>query len=284
MSLFNNYEASNDADIIKLSTKLNDLPNVNITVAAELMKNQQLASPLDPTGNIEIAQDDQGWPMIFTIGTDRKFYLVKQDSAVAGGYSIINLGDSLGDGLEATAFSMTQDNKGKISINLAMAKKDGSETIVFSASQLANSFEDTDWTKFSSFARKIDGVAVAFKVELMLMSAGDDGKVPVSMIAGNLKGFKYYYLLNSAGKALKYEFPEDVKQHPEALKDISIGYAFGQTGIYFIYDIGKTQTLACTTLADAELGSLSYDYSPGNVKIPQQFRNLTYNCISTPTG
>lgn len=281
---FNNIQASNDADIIKLSTNRNDLPNVNITIASELMKNHQLASPLDPTGNIEVVQDNQGWPMIFTIGTDSKFYLMKQDSLVTGGYSVINLSDGMGDGLEATTFSITQDNKGRISINLAMTEKNGSETTVFSAAQLSNSFEETDWEKFPTLARKVDGVNAAFKVERMLMSAGDDGKAPVSIIAGSLNGFKYYYLLNSTGKAVKYEFPEDVKQHPDALKDMAIGYAFGQTGIYFIYDIGKTQTLACTTLADAELGSLSYDYSPGNIKIPQQFRNLVYNCISTPTG
>jgi hypothetical protein len=284
MNSLNKNEVLNGADVIKLPAKGKAFSEANITVAAELMKNHQLASPLDPTGNIEIAQDDQGWPMIFTIGTDQKFYLMKQDSVTAGGYQVITLSDSLGTGLKAVAFSMTQDNKGSISVNLAMEKQDGSGTTVFSAPQLSNNFEETNWANFSSIAHKTEGINTQFKVERMLMSAGDDGKPPVSIVAGNLKGFKYYYLLDGKGKASKYEFPEDIQQHPDALKDISIGYAFGQTGIFYIYNIGDTQTLACTTIAEAQQGSLSYDYSPGNPKIPQPFRNLSINCISTPTG
>jgi hypothetical protein len=284
MFSLNNNAVSADADIIDLSAKGRDFSKATLTVAAELMKNQQHASPLDPSGDIEVAQDSNGWPMIFTIGTDKKFYLVRLDSQAAGGYTIINLSDDLAGGREAVAFGMTQDNKGKISITLALAKKAGGDTLVFTASCISNNTAETDWTKFASFARSVSGIDPAFAVERMLMSSGDNGQAPVSIIAGNLKGYKYYYLLDGNGKAGKYEFPEDVKRHPDALKDISIGYAFGQTGIFFIYDIGETQTLACTTIADAELGSLSYDYSPGNVKIPEQFRKLRYNCISTPTG
>ncbi|QKJ30678.1 hypothetical protein HQ865_13245 [Mucilaginibacter mali] len=284
MFSLNNNAVLNDADVIKLSAQGKAFSDVNVTVAAELMKNQQQTSPLDPTGNIEVGQDNKGWPMIFTIGTDKKFYLMKLDSSVAGGYSMINLSDSLGAGMEAIAFAMTQDNKGKISITLAMAKKGGGDTILYAASRLSNNYAETDWANFSSLARKVEGANPAFKVEQMLMSITDDGKAPVSVIAGNLKGYKYYYLLDGTGTAVKYEFPEDVKKHPDSLKDIAIGYAFGQTGIFFIYDIGETQTLACTTLADPGLGSLSYDYSPGNDDIPEPFRYLTYNCITTPTG
>lgn len=284
MFSLNNNQVLNDTDVINLAAKGKAFSNVDVTVVAELMKNQQHTSPLDPTGNIEVGQDNQGWPMIFTIGTDKKFYLMKLDSSVAGGYSIINLSDGLGDDLEAVTFAMTQDSKGKISITLAMAKKSGGDTVVYAASRLSNNFAETDWANFSTLSRKIEGVNTAFKVEQALMSISDDGKAPVSIVAGNLKGYKYYYLLDGLGSARKYEFPEDVKQHPDSLKDISIGYAFGQTGIFFIYDIGESQTLACTTLADASLGSLSYDYSPGNANIPEPFRHLTYNCISTPTG
>jgi hypothetical protein len=284
MFSMNNNEVLNDTDVIKLAANGKAFSNTEVTVVAELMKNQQHTSPLDPTGNIEVGQDDQGWPMIFTIGTDKKFYLMKLDSSVQGGYAIINLSDSLGADLDAVTFAMTQDSKGKISISLAMAKKSGGDTVIFTASRLSNNFAETDWANFSSLSRKIEGVEVAFKVEQMLMSISDDGKAPVSIAAGNLKGYKYYYLLDGSAGARKYEFPEDVKQHPDSLKDIAIGYAFGQTGIFFIYDIGESQTLACTTLADAGLGSLSYDYSPGNAKIPEPFRHLTYNCISTPTG
>lgn len=284
MFSMNNNEVLNDTDVIKLAANGKAFSNTEVTVVAELMKNQQHTSPLDPTGNIEVGQDDQGWPMIFTIGTDKKFYLMKLDSSVQGGYAIINLSDSLGTDLDAVTFAMTQDSKGKISISLAMAKKSGGDTVIFTASRLSNNFTETNWSNFSSVCHKINGVDAAFKVEQMLMNISDDGKAPVSIVAGNLKGYKYYYLLDGSAGARKYEFPEDVKQHPDSLKDIAIGYAFGQTGIFFIYDIGESQTLACTTIADASLGSLSYDYSPGNTKIPEPFRHLTYNCISTPTG
>ncbi len=283
LSLDNNEERNN-TDVIKLAANGKAFSNTNITVVAELMKNQQHTSPLNPIGHIEVGQDDQGWPMIFTIGTDKKFYLMKPDSSAQGGYGIINISDGLGIDLEVVTFAMTQDNKGEIAIALAMVKKSGGDTVIFTASRLSNNFAKTDWANFSSISRKIEGIDTAFKVEQILTSISDGGKTPVSIVAGNLKGNKYYYLLDGSARAIKYEFPEDVKQHPDSLKDVSVGYAFGQTGIFFIYNTGGSQTLACTTIAEAHVGSLSFDYSPGNYHLPEKFRHLTYNCITTPTG
>ena len=280
----NNNEVWNNTDVVKLAANGKAFSNTNITVVAELMKNQQRTSPLNPIGNMEVGQDDQGWPMIFTIGRDKKFYLMKPDSSVKGGYGIINLSDSLGIDLEAVTFAMTQDNKGEMAIALAMVKKSGGDTVIFTASHLSNNFAKTDWANFSLLSRKVEGIDTAFKVEQILTSVSDGGKTPVSIVAGNLKGNKYYYLLDGSARAIKYEFPEDVKRHPDSLKDVSVGYAFGQTGIFFIYNTGGSQILACTTIADPHLSSLSFDYSAGNYQIPERFRHLTYNCIATPTG
>src|SRR5579885_1402598 len=241
MSALDNLQ---DVDVITLPVSGNiKAKRVSLSVSCELMKNQQQASPIEPTKNILVVQDSNGKPMIFTIGTDEKFHLIKYDESSATGWTVVDLSAGF------------------------------------------NGYAQTDWSKFSALCTRVSGIDPNFIAEKIRMGKSDDGKAPFIIITGDIKGEKYYYQVDGSNEtARRFEFPENVSSDPNSMMDLSIGYAFGQRGIYFLYRIGEAETLECTTLPTPDEGSEHYDYSPGNQKIPEKYRNLKYNCIATPTG
>jgi hypothetical protein len=262
-----------------------DSAQATFHISSELMKNHQPPSLLEPNKNISVVQDSQGKPMIFTIGTDAKFRLLKYDEASATGFTAVELSGGFPDYALARNFAVSQDISGSITVCVALSKAGEDATALFIASMLSNDDAQTDWKTFGALSRAITGVDKAFAAERMIIGTSDDGLAPLVIVSGNIKGPKYFYQVDAASaSAVKCEFPQNVNQDPDSLLDISIGYAFGQRGIYFLYNIGNSQTLECTTIANSKLGSLHYDYSPGNQKIPMDLQNLKYNCIATPTG
>jgi hypothetical protein len=261
---------------------------VSFQVSCELMKNQQKGSPISPTRDIRVVQDNLGRPLIFTIGTDRKFQLLKSELS-ANGWKALDLSGSFTDYESVQTFDVTQDLKGRISVAVAMTKKGTTGTDIFVASILSGDEAKTNWSKFADFSKRLSGVDPFFVAEQIRMGTSDIGEPPLIVISGNIGGQKYYYQSTDINQGVvKLEFPENVNPESDSMMDLALGYAFGQRGTFFLYKAGETQTLECTTLPDPNdplhEGPQHYDYSPGNAGIPPELRNLRYNCIATPTG
>jgi hypothetical protein len=257
---------------------------LTLHVSCELMKNQLPASPVSPSGNIAVVQDASGQPMIFTIGTDREFHLLRFDPGSASGWSLIDLGHSFTGYATAAAFDIVQDLKGNITIVAALSKPGATVTDLFVASMLSNGPE-TDWTTLGAHAKLVSGIDPGFATSKIQVGSTDDGAPAFVIAAGALSGQQIYYQFDGAGAAARrLEFPENLGSDPANLEDVAIGYAFGQRGVYFLYKTGDAQTLECTTLATSDQGSLHYDYSAGNANLPAGLNALHYNCIATPTG
>jgi hypothetical protein len=259
-------------------------PQVNFQISAELMKNSRKSSPIEPTANVLVVQDSDGSPMIFSIGTDHVFHLIKHESGTTDGWTVINLSTQFPDYAIARTFDVSQDLNGNISITLALSKQDQSTTDIFVASMLSYNYAQTDWSQFSASCHEVSGFDEHFAAEKILMGTSDDDKVPLTVIAGNIQGSKYYYQILDGKTSQTLEFPENVSKNPNSLMAIEIGHALGQRGITFLYKIGETQTLETTTLPDESSGSITSDFSPGNDGIPEPFRHLTYTCMTTVIG
>src|SRR5262245_32390192 len=107
-------------DTITLPTVgLSGSPEYTITVSCELMKNQRHASPITPHRNIVVAQDKDGRPMIFTIGTDNRFRLLRYQDATATGWNEIDLSAGFTGYDTARCFAIAQDRAGRISVAVA---------------------------------------------------------------------------------------------------------------------------------------------------------------------
>lgn len=255
---------------------------LSMYVSAELMKNQQAAAPVDPTGSTMVVQDNAGKPMIVAIGSDQKLRLLRYSAASQTGWEAIDLGAGFSGYDAARAFDVAQDAKGRISLAFALTRQGSEATDVFTAALLSDDPTVTDWSKLATFARKVEGIDTAFVADTIAVGISDNGEAPLVVVSGAIGSQEYYYQVDAAGQpAARLEFPENVAANVQALKAVSLGYAFGQKGVFFLYDQGQSQTLECATVAGGGEGALHYDYSPGQGAIPASLR---YNCIATPTG
>jgi hypothetical protein len=255
---------------------------LSLSVSCELMHNQLPGSPVEPTTDISVVQDKDGQPMIFTIGSDSKLRLIRVDPGSANGFASIDLTAGFTGSGGAKAFDVSEDVHGRITLVVAMLRDKGPATNLFIAPMLSNDPAKTDWAGFNKVAMPIAGIDPAFAAGKIRLGTSDDGKAPFVTAIGDLGGQQVYYqLLDPAKPANRLEFPENVPSDPNAILDIAIGYAFGQRGVWYLYKNGQSETLECRTLATADQGATTYDYSPGYKSIPADWR---YNCVATPTG
>ncbi|MDV7699266.1 hypothetical protein N6B72_20285 [Chryseobacterium soli] len=267
------------SDLLTLpASGLQDITSVQMLVSCELMKNQLPASPIEPNDNIQVAQDSNGQPLIFTIGTDGVFRMLRFANGSSEGYTSLDLLSGLTGYDKAITFDLSEDLAGRISIAFALKRQNSNFTDLFIAENIPG---DSDWSAFAASCKKIQGIDSSFTADHIRLGATDINNCALILISGNINSNEYYYQVNGSDLGtVKMELPENVHQPTE----IETGFAFGQKGKFFLYNIGGSQTLECTTLADKFEGSIVYDFSPGNASIPAAYRNLVYNCMATATG
>lgn len=73
---------------------------------AELMRHQAPAIPVSPSRSFSVILDEHHRPIVFSIGTDKKFYLIMSDDK--GVNILYDLGGRLGFSTDAQAFAVTQ--------------------------------------------------------------------------------------------------------------------------------------------------------------------------------
>lgn len=250
---------------------------IKVSVSAELMKNQSPASPIEPNQNLAVVQDAAGKPMLFSIGNDHRFHLIRFDETAKTGWSVMDLMSGVSGYSAATAFAVSQDLQGRISVLVALAKAGATTTDLFIANMLEPS---SDWANFGALCQKVSGVDARFGAERMLMGNSDDGQAPIIVVVGSIGSDQYYYQV-AGTTAVRFEFPQNV--HQGNMMDLTIGYAFGQRGLFFLYKIGDGQSLVCNTLPTPDEGSKTFNYSPTK-RFPPELQKLRYNCMATPTG
>ena len=233
------------------------------------MHNQLPGSPVEPTTDIAVVQDKAGRPMIFSIGSDSKLRLIKVDPGSPNGFTSIDLTAGFSGSGGAKAFDVSEDVHGNITLAVAMLRDKGPATNLFIAPMLSNDPAKTDWAGFNRLAMPIAGIDPAFAAGKIRLGTSDDGQPPFVTAIGDLAGQQIYYqLLDPTKPASRLELPENVPSDPNAILDLAIGYAFGQRGVWYLYKSGQSETLECTTLATADQGATTYDYSPGYRNIP----------------
>lgn len=264
-------------------TGLDKVTDVNMSISCNLMKNQLQASPVTPNKNMITAQDNNGHAIIFAIGADDIFRLLKYTNASSTGYTQVDLSSTFKGYDKAIAFDLSEDAAGNITIALALQKTGGRATDIFVAKQLSNDFSKTKWDNFSSLCTKVTGVDVAFIADHVRVGVAAEHETPLIVVAGSLKKNEFYYQIEKEA-AVALQLPENVHKPTQ----IDLGYCIGQQGKFFLYNIGASQTLTCITLPSTASGitenSMTYDFSPNNSEIPSQYQGSTYNCIALAAG
>ncbi|KAK5451905.1 hypothetical protein LTS15_007628 [Exophiala xenobiotica] len=274
-------------DKFSVKSTNNSLPqSIDLSVSCELMNNSQSGMPVAPSSDMIALQDILGNPMIFTIGTDSRLnILIGTSGESVSGWSTRNCLDSFPNYTSAVAFDAIQDVNGLISLAFALRNSKTSAVDVFFASLLSSDLTITDFGKLSTFAPLITGVDPKFVAESIRLGSSDDGKRPMCTIEGSLNSKHLLYQLDSTDQSAKeLELPEGMTPGVGNLIGHCAGFSFGQRSNLFLYNIAQVRHLIARTTADLSIGSLVYDYSPGELTLPDQFQRLTYNCIQTAIG
>lgn len=243
------------------------------------------STAVSPSTAFNVVKDSSGNPLVFAIGSDNSFKLLQSTSGSdPDGWSSTDLLASFSDYTHAIDFDVSQDLEGHISLSFILVKKNSSIATVFYASMLSNDLSTTDFSKLSSLSVNIDGIDDEFIGRNIKLGSSDDTKRPLLVIVGDVGGSRYFYQVqDNSNTAAKLEFPENLDTNNNGLLGLQMGFSFGQRANYFLYEIGQTKSLVAITIADDSLGSLTYDYSPGNKHLPEAYRHLNYNSIATST-
>lgn len=208
--------------------------------------------------------------------------LASTSGTSGSGWTATNLVSSFAGYSAAIAFDVSQDATGLISVAFALTGKAGIGTDVFFASMLSNDLTKTDFTKLSAIATKVEGIDPNFETKTILLGTSDDTQRPLLIIQGRLDDSRHFYQLQADSQTPRQmELPENTDN---GLLGLCMGYNFGQRANYFLYKTGLTKSLVAITIADSNLGSLTYDYSPGSNQLPPSFQQLDYNTIATATS
>ncbi|HVY57263.1 MAG TPA: hypothetical protein VHA77_05375 [Xanthobacteraceae bacterium] len=252
---------------------------LSLSVNCELMHNQLPASPVEPNRDIAVVQDSAGNPMLFAIGADGVFRLIRGEAGAATGFTSIDLSTQFAGYSGATAFDVSEDREGRITVVVALAKDKA--TTVFMASMLSGDPGKTDWSAFAKYAVAIAGIDAKFVAGKILLGTSDDGAAPLATIVGTLGAQQVYYQVTRPDRpARPLEFPENVAPKAGAILDLAIGHIAGDRGVWYLYTEGQSQTLECRTIPNSG-SALTYDFSPGYNTIPATLR---YACIAVTAG
>ncbi|MCY1020140.1 hypothetical protein [Pyxidicoccus sp. MSG2] len=228
------------------------------TVSTELMKNYASASVVSAGERFEVAQDSRGEPLLFSLSEDRRLFVTRRDAAGSTGWRREDLSAALGEGLEATAFEVSQDRDGTLTLALAVCPAGRPEDArLYVSPRLSNDEAVTDWSQVGTLWVHRPLGEGPVRITRILLGTGDDGDgAPLALVAvmTRWKEAKHYQFNADAEDASWTWRPYELPENATELQDLAIGRMQGDRGVYALYANGRNQTLEFTSMPDPEYG------------------------------
>lgn len=239
-----------------------------LTVSAELMQNNAASRAVDATRPIRVAQNLDGEPIIFSVGTgdvetgaDSLYVITRQPDGDTG-WQQIDLSAGLGTDLKVNAFAVSQANTGAITLALAVesAAEPGVSRLYITAA-LANDPTQVDWSNFSSQWVARPSMQDGLSVKEILLGTSDDQAGPPTIFVSTAQAGQddSYWLVDgdtshtdAASLWKQYHLPENTKDLI-ALAVGSLPFPYGR-GVYTLYGVGSDLTLVFNTLTPNPFG------------------------------
>ena len=243
---------------------------VMLTVGAELMQNNAASRAVDATHPLRVAQNLDGEPIIFSVGTSDvdsgadSFYVITRQPDDDTGWRQIDLSAGLGADLKVGAFAVSQTNMGAITLALAVesAAEPGVSSLYITAA-LPNDPAQIDWSNFTSQWVSRPSTHGSLRIKEILLGTSDDLATPPTIIVSTAQSGQddSYWLVDgdtshtdAAGLWKQYPLPENTTD----LIDLAIGTMpspYGR-GVYSLYGVGSDLTLVFNTLVPDPFGKL----------------------------
>lgn len=241
---------------------------VTLTVSAELMQNNAASRAVDATHPIRVAQDLDGEPIIFSVGTADvdtgadSFYVITRQPNSDTGWQQVDLSAGLGTDLKVNAFAVSQAKTGAITLALAVesATEPGVSRLYITAA-LANDPTQVDWSNFTPQWVPRPSTQGSLTVKEILLGTSDDQTGPPTIVVSTAQTGQddSYWLVDgntshtdAASLWKQYHLPENTRD----LIDLAVGslpFPYGR-GIYTLYGVGSDLTLAFNTLIPNPFG------------------------------
>jgi hypothetical protein len=262
-----------------------DLGSVRVIANSELMKNHATGMPVSAQQRMAVCEDADGLPLLFTIGTDNIFYLIKHLPGSSTGWERIDLSSAIDANKEAATFAVSQDRDGTIHLALALrSKTDASDDSLYVAPQLPNNSSDDVWSKLAGRFVQRPFAAGKMTISELLLGSNDDGQgKPLALAAvetqdGSITRAEHYFINtdvdHTSWRWNLYPIPENATH----MIDMAIGTVEGDRGVYALYQTLSGPSLSFTGPSDPEFPTKRPNYG---FNLPQ---NSAATCIAALPG
>src|SRR4051794_19160921 len=109
-----------DINNLTLPTTDPKLTELQLTISSSLMTNYEPSRSIDSQHSIEVAEDINGNPMVFSIGTVNELYVICRTTDPTAPWSQIDLTSGLGANTQVGHFCLLQTPEGSIYLALAI--------------------------------------------------------------------------------------------------------------------------------------------------------------------
>lgn len=227
--------------------------NVQYSFYSELMKNYAPELPVDVNHTLK-AIDENGTPLIFSIGMDNALYVIHPQNQSQTGWVQKNLSGTLG---KVTAFNVYQSSSGSFRLGMAVTQSENSHC--FYTSDLVT-LADLDPASFNAakFWKAISLPDPTAEVNQAYMASN------MALIATTKPGQDaLYYTISEKGQVKQYELPED----GSTVLQIALGTVYSNLGVFLLYKVGSNRTMLFESFPDPNYGGKTskHRFEPGGV-------------------
>lgn len=247
---------------------------LNCSVTSELMQNHSAGLPVDPQHQIQVVQDNNGSPMVFSIGTNGKFYLVMRQDGGQTGWQQIDLSAgllqadaTLGADATAQAFAVSQNQNGtfRVAVAVTPANTGNQNTHLYITRELSNDPSQTDFHNLGSqWVHRPDNIGGA-SVEKIILGSTDDGKgAPMVLVIAKHDGEDKRYFINANFTDTSWIWkPYPIPQNADHVLDVTVGTYGGLRGTWALYMVGPNKVLMFTSMKTPQVPQpINVQYKP----------------------
>lgn len=226
------------------------------SVTTALMKNYAAATAFSAAHGFEVAQDEQGEPLVFAVGADRRLHVVHRDADSPTGWRERDLSGAIGEDREVSAFAVSQDpSRGLTIVAAAHPRGAPDQAEVYVARPARDAGGQFQWQAVGAgwtWARRTPTRGPS-RVTRIIVGTAAAGEAPLTLVAVERGGQAWHDQIDAdpaatADLASQYPLPEDATR----IVDLAIGYMRGFYGVYTLYEVGKDTSLQFISLPDPE--------------------------------
>ncbi|KAF8253324.1 hypothetical protein K440DRAFT_657303 [Wilcoxina mikolae CBS 423.85] len=212
---------------------------------SELMKQLIPAVPIPQSAQFHVVHDEQLRPMIFSIGNDGVFYLIKSDSS--GKNQLINLSEKFKLSSNALAFSVSQDVDQTIYLVFAEVGLPGQGSRLYVMEPKKPT--EVDWAASSDLTPYLlKGESKSITVRQMFLGTNDDGKGYPLLVVVFVGLDRPTVDINRievdlTGKSWSFKTDLTLPENAAKMTAMCVGNLRSARGLFTLYEIQGTYSL-----------------------------------------